>query len=759
VHLHKVAKHGSIGLIVHERRDVRALHDPSRRDTHGPFRERLPRNEAGDEEGEAGNAAGGVRDVAADLVTARRIVLDLLAIPGKSGEEKAVAERICSWLKQAGCPASAISFDKAHMKTPLKGNVGNLIVQLPGTLPGPRRLLMAHMDTVPVCVGTKPVVAGRFVKSGNPATGLGRDDRRLRGRARDGRRDPEEELPHPPLTFFFAIQEEVGLYGRGSPRPPIWAGRSSPSISTAAPWEDHDRRDRRLPHGHRHRWHPQPCRRGPGEGPPRRSRSPRLAIASLVEDGWHGLVMKGGERGASDVGVINAGAATNVVAEISLPLGRGRGHDPAFRKQIVKAVEDAFAAAVKRVKTADGEAGTVSFTGRLDYEAFRLDENEPCVAAAAAAGEGDRPDAAVRHLQRRPRRQLDGGQRHSDRHARLRPDGDPHHEGTARSRRSSRRPAPWRCGWRWAAEAARIAAGEHGGGRGCAGWRYIPGHAPRRRSEIARREQGPSGRLSGAARANEDRQRRIWPSPIRPSTSATTTTPTTTAARPTTTSAGRGSGWGRSCGCSGPTARSGWRSAMNMPPSWKVIATRELGLVCRSWVVWYYTFGVNSKQKFSRSHAHLFHFVKDPDAFTFNADAIRVPSARELVYGDKRADPTGRLPDDTWILRPQDLPEGFAADADTWYFPRVCGTFKERSGWHGCQMPEQLLGRIIRASSNPGDLVLDPFGGSGTTLAVAEEIEAGVCGLRALGGLREADHRAAGRDSGRRPAGGRRRSR
>src|SRR5439155_19583104 len=85
-------------------------------------------------------------------------------------------------------------------------------------------------------------------------------------------------------------------------------------------------------------------------------------------------------------------------------------------------------------------------------------------------------------------------------------------------------------------------------------------------------------------------------------------------------------------------------------------------------------------------------------------------------------DSNGRLPDDTWILRPQDLPGGFQADEDTWYFSRVCGTFKERAGWHGCQMPEQLLGRIIRVSSNPGDLVLDPFGGSGTTLTVAKKL-------------------------------------
>jgi len=154
----------------------------------------------------------------------------------------------------------------------------------------------------------------------------------------------------------------------------------------------------------------------------------------------------------------------------------------------------------------------------------------------------------------------------------------------------------------------------------------------------------------------------------------------------------------------------------------KVVLQREHGLTCRSWVVWYYTFGVNCKTKFSRSHAHLFHMVKQSDDFTFNADAIRVPSARQLVYGDRRANPTGRLPDDTWILRPQDTPESFSAEEDTWYFPRVCGTFKERAGWHGCQMPEQLLGRIIRACSNPGEVVLDPFGGSGTTLAVAKKL-------------------------------------
>ncbi len=170
----------------------------------------------------------------------------------------------------------------------------------------------------------------------------------------------------------------------------------------------------------------------------------------------------------------------------------------------------------------------------------------------------------------------------------------------------------------------------------------------------------------------------------------------------------------------------------------KVLCARDLGLHCRNWVVWFYTFGVHCRHKFTRSHAHLFYFVKDPKDFTFNSLDVRVPSARELVYGDKRADRDGRVPDDTWmiapvlppevptcdgfVLRPQDIPERFPPGSDTWLFSRVAGTFGERRGWHGCQMPEQLLGRIVRACSNEGDVVLDPFGGSGTTLAVAKKL-------------------------------------
>ena len=150
------------------------------------------------------------------------------------------------------------------------------------------------------------------------------------------------------------------------------------------------------------------------------------------------------------------------------------------------------------------------------------------------------------------------------------------------------------------------------------------------------------------------------------------------------------------------------------------VILRELGMNFRNWIIWYYTFGQNTKKKFSRSHTHILYYTKDEKNFIFNDMEVRVPSARQTKYNDRRADSRGRVPDDTWILRPQEIDdESFNPEEDTWHFPRVCGTFKERRGFHGCQMPEKLLERIINVASNPGSMVIDPFSGSGTTAAVA----------------------------------------
>lgn len=143
----------------------------------------------------------------------------------------------------------------------------------------------------------------------------------------------------------------------------------------------------------------------------------------------------------------------------------------------------------------------------------------------------------------------------------------------------------------------------------------------------------------------------------------------------------------------------------------KIIAD-ELGLFMRNWIIWHYTFGQQMKNKFARAHTHIFYFVNDEKNFTFNDHAVRVPSDRQLLYNDKRANTVGKMPDDVW--------DGY---------PRVCGTFKERAGWHPCQMPESLLKRIIAASSNPGDCVLDPFCGSGTTAAAAYQLNRHFVGI------------------------------
>ncbi|MHC4665241.1 MAG: DNA-methyltransferase [Planctomycetota bacterium] len=136
----------------------------------------------------------------------------------------------------------------------------------------------------------------------------------------------------------------------------------------------------------------------------------------------------------------------------------------------------------------------------------------------------------------------------------------------------------------------------------------------------------------------------------------------------------------------------------------KIIAD-DLGLSMRNWIIWHYTFGQQMKNKFARSHTHIFYLVNDKENFTFNDYAVRVPSDRQLIYNDRRANPAGKMPDDVW-------PE----------YSRVCGTFKERTGWHPCQMPENLLKRIIAVSSNPRDCVLDPFSGSGTTPVAAYQL-------------------------------------
>lgn len=135
---------------------------------------------------------------------------------------------------------------------------------------------------------------------------------------------------------------------------------------------------------------------------------------------------------------------------------------------------------------------------------------------------------------------------------------------------------------------------------------------------------------------------------------------------------------------------------------------RDCGLKRRAWIKWFESFGVNNANNFNRTSRHLFYMVKDPKRFVFHADAVSRPSDRQAIYGDKRADPGGKVWDDVWGINPA--------------IPRLVGNAAERIPDFPTQLPLQLLRAVVGCASDPGDLVVDPFNGSGTTGAACIEL-------------------------------------
>ena len=314
------------------------------------------------------------------------LLLELLSLPGPSGGEQAVADFLSIRLKQAGLPDGAIAVDQAHKKSPLAGAIGNVAVHLPGTARSARRMLSAHLDTVPLCAGARPVRKGRRIDSADKQTALGGDDRcGCAVLLTTALAIIEQNLPHPPLTFLWTIQEESGLNGARHVRLPMlrrpklafnWDGGPANRVTIGATG---GYRMNIVVHG---------VASHAGVHPERGVSAvaiASLAIAHLVENGWHGLIEKGDKRGTSNVGVIHGGSATNVVTDRVELRAEARSHDARFREKIVKEIERAFKTAARRVRNVDGATGRVEFDGRLDYEAFRLDRNEPSVVAAAEA--------------------------------------------------------------------------------------------------------------------------------------------------------------------------------------------------------------------------------------------------------------------------------------------------------------------------------------------------------------------------------------
>ena len=121
--------------------------------------------------------SGSTRQSTIDANRAIDLVVSLMKTPGPSCHEEKIAQQVRKLLTAAGIPASAITTDNAHKKSPAGGSTGNLIVKLPGTIRAPRRMLMAHLDTVPLCIGCRPIKRGDSIVSGNPKPALGADNR------------------------------------------------------------------------------------------------------------------------------------------------------------------------------------------------------------------------------------------------------------------------------------------------------------------------------------------------------------------------------------------------------------------------------------------------------------------------------------------------------------------------------------------------------------------------------------------------------
>jgi site-specific DNA-methyltransferase (adenine-specific) len=134
----------------------------------------------------------------------------------------------------------------------------------------------------------------------------------------------------------------------------------------------------------------------------------------------------------------------------------------------------------------------------------------------------------------------------------------------------------------------------------------------------------------------------------------------------------------------------------------------EMGFGLRQWLTWYETFGVNCTGMFNRCSRAILWLVKDQAHFVFNEDApeIRRRSAR-LERDDARANPEGKIWDDVWGVHPQ--------------VPRLCSNFPERQPEFPTQLPLALIRPIVACASTPGDLVVDPFCGSGTTGCICLE--------------------------------------
>ena len=312
-------------------------------------------------------------------------LMDLLRVPGLGGQERKVAQAVTRKLRSAGCKPRWISCDDAPSRIAQRMEIGNLIVKIPGSVPGPRLLFASHMDTVPLCKGAVPVRKGtRIVSEGS--TGLGADNRTaVACLVTLAETLLSSDISHPPITLFFSIAEEIGLLGAKAVRKSdlghpqmgfnIDSGTPADYITAALG---------------AYRWVAEIQGKCSHAGVhPEDGISAILIAAKAIRDighkGYFGKIQKGRNRGTSNVGRIEGGEANNQVTDFVRVNGECRSHDPEFLESILEVFRDSFGHSAASVRSAAGRKGRVKFKAKKDYDAFALDRQDPVVRHAFRA--------------------------------------------------------------------------------------------------------------------------------------------------------------------------------------------------------------------------------------------------------------------------------------------------------------------------------------------------------------------------------------
>lgn len=328
-----------------------------------------------------------------DVKAAEDHLMRFLAVEGVTGQEAAIAAVVSDELRKVGVPASAIRFDTVNTRIALPTQTGNLIVDLPGTKPGPQLAFATHLDTVPLCAGAKPRrEGGRIVSDGT--TALGGDNRTgCAVLVTLAETLLKHKPPHPPITLLFTVREESGLHGARELDGAdlggavmcfnVDGGTAADLVIGAVGQENWDVEIRgKASHA--------------GVAPEKGISATLVASLALAEAhraGWFGKVVKPEGTGTSNPGIFGgkngraAGDATNVVTDYVHVVGEARSRDAAFARTIASAYGEAFTKAGAMVRDTGGATAEVKFTARDAYPPFDQPHGAPVVAHAKRAAE------------------------------------------------------------------------------------------------------------------------------------------------------------------------------------------------------------------------------------------------------------------------------------------------------------------------------------------------------------------------------------